>query len=96
MLFRILTLTASVLLALGMITQVVFPALFSRRLFPLFRKESRLERAERLRVEALERRKAAEQEAEALRVEIDAEKVDSEMLRELTQPDKSKKGPRLW
>ena len=91
MLFRVLTLGTSVLLTLGILTQLLLPVLYNRRTFPLFR-ESRLQRAERLRVEAFEKKKAAEREADALRAEIEAGLLDAEMLHDLTgeQPKEQK------
>lgn len=86
MLFRILTLCTSVLIVLGIFTQVLWPALGGRPLFPLFKGESRLQRAERLRVDALERKQAAEREAEALRATSEAEDVDVETIHRLTKP----------
>lgn len=83
MLFRVLTLSLSILMALGVFTQVIWPALRGRAAFPLFRKESRLLRAERLRVEALQEKAAAEREAQALRVRMEAEEADAELTREL-------------
>lgn len=84
MLFRVLAFASSVLFALGIVFQVIWPALRDRRLFPSFRKHSRLRRAERLRVEALQRRDAARHEAEALRVEFEIDAIDSEVLQDLT------------
>lgn len=88
MLFRVLTLSLSVLVALGIFTQVIWPALCGRPVFPLFRGESRLARAERLRAEATERKAAAEREAEALRFQMEAEDVDAHVTRELMETDR--------
>lgn len=96
MLFRVLTLATSVLFAMGLLTQVVVPSILGWPVFSLFRKESRLARAERLRREALDRKKAAEREAETFRVEADAARVDADALDELTRSDdQSKKGTRV-
>lgn len=85
MLFRVLMLCGSALFVLGIATQVLWPALLDRRLFPLFRGESRLQRAERFRVESLEKKQAAEREAEALRVAAEADTVDAETTQRLTK-----------
>jgi hypothetical protein len=85
MLFRVLMLSISVLLALGIMTQVIWPAIRGRRLFPILRGESRLARAERFRVEALERREAAAREADAVNIEMEAERIDDEVVRHLTR-----------
>jgi hypothetical protein len=86
MLFRVLLLCGSILCVLGIWTQVLWPAVRSRRLFPLFRGESRLQRAERFRIESLEKKQAAEREAEALRVAAEADSVDAEVIQRLTKP----------
>jgi hypothetical protein len=88
MLFRVLTLSLSILLALGIFTQVIWPALCGRDVFPLFRGESRLTRAERLRVEAIEKKATAEREAEAFRVQMEAEEVDAQVTRELIETER--------
>jgi hypothetical protein len=85
MLFRVLMLCTSILIVLGILTQVLWPAFRSRPLFPLFKGESRLQRAERLRVEALERKQAAQREAAALHATTEAEAVDVEIIQRLTK-----------
>lgn len=85
MLFRVLMLCGSTLCVLGVWAQVLWPTLQNRPLFPLFRRESRLQRAERLRVEALEKRQVAEREAEVLRVVTEAEDLDAEVFQRLTE-----------
>lgn len=89
MLFRVLMLAASVLLALGIFTQVIWPALRGRSLFPLWRGDSRLARAERFRVEALQRKAAAEREAEAISIQMEADGLDDEVMRRLTKKEGS-------
>ena len=86
MLFRVLTLCGSVFIVLVILTQVILPALLGKALFPLFRGESRLRRAERFRVEAIEKKQAAEREAEAIRVATEADAVDAEIIHRLTRP----------
>ena len=85
--FRVLTLSASVLVALGIFTQVIWPALVGRSLFPLLRGESRLARAARFRAEALEQKTAAQREAEALRIQMEAEGIDEDVVRRLTRKE---------
>lgn len=86
MLFRVLTLCVSVLLVLAIFTEIIWPSIHGRKLFPLFRRESRLQRAERLRRHAEETKRAVEREAEALRVESEAAEADAEIQRRLTRP----------
>ena len=85
MLFRALLLAGSLLIVLGLFTQVIWPACRNRRLFPILQKESRLERAERLRVELKETQRAARREAEVYREALETEDLESKVNDLLTQ-----------
>jgi hypothetical protein len=85
MLFRALVLAASLLVVLGLATQVIWPACRNRRLFPVFRKESRLQRAERLSAKLRETQHAARREAEVYREALEAEDLESKVNDLLTQ-----------
>ena len=64
--------------------QLILPALFDRPILSLFR-EGRLERAQRLKAEALEKQMAAQTEVEAIQIEQNTKRLRDEALEKLTK-----------
>ncbi len=83
MLFRLLLILLSIGLVVFVVTQIMWPAIVNRPLFPLFRAETRLARAERLKAEALAEKEAAEAEAETIRLDTAAQRIRDEAFNNL-------------
>lgn len=83
MLFRLLLISLSIGLVVFMVTQVMWPAIVNRPFFPLFRAESRLARAERLKAEALAEKEAAEAEAATIKLDTEAQRIRDEAFNNL-------------
>lgn len=83
MLFRLVLVALSIGLLVFMATQIIWPAIVNQPFFPFFRGESRLEKAERLKAEALAQKRAAETEAETIKLEIEAQRIRDEAFDDL-------------
>jgi len=96
MLFRLALILVSIGLVILTITQLVWPAFTNRPFFPIFRKESALSRAARLKAEALEQKETAELEAEAIRLDTEAQKIRDQAFSDLVDgpPNPIKEPPK--
>lgn len=66
------------------VAQLIVPALLNKPILTLFRGESRLERAKRLKAEALERKEATKAEVDAIKIETESKQLRDEAFKDLT------------
>jgi hypothetical protein len=71
------------------VMQLIMPAILDKPALSWFRREGRLERAKRLKTEALERKAATLAEIEAIQIEAEAKKMKDEAFTKLTGGDKA-------
>lgn len=67
------------------LTQLIVPAILNQPLLALFRRESRLDRAKRLKAEAVDRKRATQLESETLQLETEERKMRDEAFERLNR-----------
>lgn len=66
------------------VAQLIVPALLGKPILTLFRGENRLDKAKRLKAEALERKEATLTEVEAIKIETESKQLRDEAFKDLT------------